>query len=167
MCGLEILSFPRHPHYIANNMKGLILILFLSASAHNLAAQHKGDTVLYLLFERGQLTYKGERSIYPMGVQMENTYAFHDSNLYYGYPLDFISVNRKEAKRIPIEDLGSYNVVTIGQLKDFISKNYRQAYVGYDGSDYFDGLKHIYLVEKDEEKGVATITEVRLDINIE
>lgn len=57
--------------------------------------------------------------------------------------------------------------MTIGQLTDFISKNYRQAYVGYDGSDYFDGLKHIYLVEKDEEKGIATITEVRLDIDIE
>lgn len=87
-------------------MKRLILILFLSAYGFNLTAQHKSDTVLYLFFERGQETYKGETSIYPMGVQMENTYAFHDSNLYYGYPLYFISVKRDEAKAIPLEELG-------------------------------------------------------------
>lgn len=34
-------------------MKRLILVLIISACAHNVTAQNKGDTVLYMLFERG------------------------------------------------------------------------------------------------------------------
>ncbi|MEJ8757877.1 hypothetical protein WG947_12760 [Pontibacter sp. H259] len=54
------------------------------------------------------------------------------------------------------------------QLHQFISENYKGSEeFGYYGGSYFDNLKHIYLVEKDEKTKTATITEVRLDIMIE
>lgn len=149
------------------------IILLSTLLARSLFAQQapKIDSILYLFFDENEhLKIPDINAVDPIthDIQPESFYALRGKfHLYDGHPLKFISIRKEKSDTIAIKDLRQYHIITPEELKEHIVKNYKKGYVGYDGSDYFDRLKHIYLVEKDEEKGVASITEVRLDINIE
>lgn len=149
------------------------IILLSTLLARSLFAQQapKIDSILYLFFdEQEHLKIPNINAVDPTTheIQPESYYALRGKyHLYDGHPLKFISFRKEQSDTIAIKDLRQYNIITPEELREHIIKNYKKRYVGYYGADYFNHLKHIYLVEKDEEKGVATITEVRLDINIE
>lgn len=148
----------------------LPLILLLSFCKVQGPQLSKSDTVLYILFD--PLKYK--RSDFKAVIRetleerWENRYVFWRVRLYDGYPLEFLSIDKREARTVTYKELKELPVVTVEKLHQFISENYKGSEKhGYYGSSYFDNLKHIYLVEKDEKAKTATITEVRLDITIE
>lgn len=135
----------------------------------------KQDTALYVLFDTVENRKYDIKTITP--GTLEERWEFHylfansdfkKSKLYDGYPLVFLSKDKSHVKRVTYQELEKLPVVTIKQLHKFISENYKgNEKIGYYGGDYFNNLKHIYLVEQDDETKTATITEVSLDITIE
>ena len=149
------------------------LILFLGFYGSIVVAQtpSQQDTVLYLFFEEED-HYKRpySRDIDPETKEWIPVvyYSLLKVNFYDGYPLQFISERKDLIDTIAIDHINDYPVVKLEVLREFMNANFKKYYDrGYYGAEYFDRLQHIYLVEKDEEKGVATITEVRLDISID
>lgn len=147
-----------------------LILLAFSASCVSGQTPAKGDTVLYLLFEeKGNYKNVNSRAVDPLTHEWIPvvSYSIHDAHFYDGHPLAFISQRKDLIDTLSVEFLKKYPLVTFDQLKSFIEQNYKKGFVGYQGRNYFDRLKHIYLVEKDRKEGIATITEVRLDVTIE
>lgn len=149
-----------------------LLVLLLSVIAtQRIQAQQltKQDTILYLMFS-GEKTYKSDvKVVDPITLEehWESQYNFPDSHLYDRYPLQFVSKQKCLSNKIYLKDLNKYPVVTIEQLRKFISHNYNTAFNRSQSSSYFNNLENIYIVEIDERQRLATITEVKLDITIE
>ena len=148
---------------------GLFLSIFCLLSCKSFT-QSVTDTTLYLLYEEREDTQKIDKNSFPTkNKDIEPSYYFHNLYLYDGYPLEFKSIDYKKAETVRLHQLEQYKVFTPEHLSQFVSKNYksRGENAGYYGSPYFNNLKHIYIIEKDKEKGIATITEVKLDVQRE
>lgn len=150
----------------------LLLMLNILYGCHIANGQlSRDDTVLYLFFDAAQFKKNSNIiGIDPISSKdnPESSYVFLTGyNLYYGYPLEFISMHKENAHKIA--NIKKYNVVTPEELKSFISKNYPKDdfLEGYEGQSYFDNLKEIYIVEKADDKKSYYFTKVRLDITME
>ncbi|NDK56048.1 hypothetical protein [Pontibacter fetidus] len=152
----------------------LLLLVLISCKVQGQELSKK-DTELYILFNTVENRRYDSKIVVPKTLEerWEVQYLFANSDfkksrLYDGYPLQFITKDKREAKTITNQELKKLPVVTIEQLHKFISENYKGGEEsGYYGGSYFNNLKHIYLVEKDEKTKTATITEVKPDITIE
>lgn len=145
------------------------------------------DSVLYLYFDKN-LHHKIEHkpkyhNIQNKIVNPEDFYAFKgDYNLYAGYPVEFYSIDKSQSKVINKKELKRLNVYTIDELKFFLLSNYPERDPSlYDSSkvetiptrldpkgsiSFWKKIKHIYLIEP-YSKNKVSITEVRLEVNIE
>ena len=123
----------------------IFLLVFFSSNAFAQTLSQQ-DITLYLHFDE-EHHYKrvNSKDFDPITKELISVvrYIFENSNLYEGYPLEFVSEKKDLIDTIAIHQLDNYQVVTLKDLRKFIGENYRKAYIGYDGSDYFDGLKHI------------------------
>jgi hypothetical protein len=172
-------------------MKALIIGFITSAFCIGADAQiSKTDTILYLYFDEHvhlKIEHKPKyHSIEKKIVDPENLYSFKgEYYLYGGHPIDFYTVNKVNARSINKSELKKINVATIDQLKSFLKENYTErkpeAYLPLDplsygsfgpdpqgSASYWNQLKHIYFVEKDDsKKNKYVITEVRLEVIIQ
>lgn len=129
------------------------------------------DTALYLLFS--DKFYKYDQGTGIDTETMESFPIIHYSlsgnkyDLYDGYPLSFKSENTAYIDTVGLDEISKYPLVTIDQLKQFVTDHYGKQSEDYYGALYFDCLDHIYLVETEPQNGTAAIVEVYLDIGME
>ena len=150
--------------------KLLLTSVILSSLIVSCKAQLSNDTTLYLLLTDDKRISKIDHSTFSFLDREAEAVYYLDYYLYDGYPLTFESVDRKEADNVSKNQLDQYPVVTPQQLQNFIGKRYgksRGENPQYYGGSFFDQLKHIYIVEQNAVGDSATITRVKLTVQIE
>jgi len=148
----------------------ILFSLYPLLSLQSASGQALGDTVLYLLHERGKVGQgKGEMARYYPEEKLERkeTSYYYLDQLFDGYPLYFISIKQEvNIRTVSGRQLANLPVVTIKQLTSFFNDNFTKYGKHINGGDYFVRLKKIYIVECVNRRK-ATVTEVIFNITRE
>jgi hypothetical protein len=82
--------------------------------------------------------------------------------IYYHGPIEFVSRKRATALVINLSELSNYNVKTIEELETVLIGK-----TDIEQGHYFDAFQKIFIVETNQLTQKATITEVKIDVDIE